>query len=107
VLAVPGIVEALRSARAPVVGVSPIVGEAPVSGPAGDLMRARGLPVSPVGVALAYAPWLSVLVIDGQDQRYAPALLQHGVRPLLAEIVITDRQREIALARGVLKSAGA
>jgi LPPG:FO 2-phospho-L-lactate transferase len=107
VLAVPGIVAALQSARAPVVGVSPIVGEAPVSGPAGDLMRARGLPVSPAGVALAYAPWLSVLVIDRQDQRFVPALLQQGVSPVLADILMTDRQREIALARQVLTSAGA
>jgi hypothetical protein len=63
--------------------------------------------VSPVGVALAYAPWLNVLVIDRQDQRFAPALLQHGVSPLLADILLTDRQREIALARRVLNSVGA
>jgi LPPG:FO 2-phospho-L-lactate transferase len=107
VVAVPGISAALEAARAPIVGVSPIVGEAPVSGPAGDLMRARRLPVSPVGVALAYAPWLRVLVIDRQDQRFVPALLEHGVRPVLADIVMTDRQREIALARRVLSAAGA
>lgn len=103
VLAVPGIVDALRSARRPVIGVSPIVGEAPVSGPAGDLMRARGLPVSPVGVALAYAPWLGTLLIDHRDQGYAPHLLQQGVRPVPADILMTDRAREIALARRLLE----
>ena len=107
VLAVPGIVEALRSTSAPVVGVSPIIGEAAVSGPAGELMRARGLPVSPVGVALAYAPWLSALVIDRQDQRFVPGLLQHGVSPLLADILMTDRPGEIVLARRLLELAGA
>ena len=51
ILAVPGIVDALRATLAPVVAVSPIVGGAAVSGPAGALMQARGLAVSPLGVA--------------------------------------------------------
>src|SRR6266446_3920836 len=39
ILAVPGVVEALKSTAAPVIGVSPIVGGAAVSGPAAALMR--------------------------------------------------------------------
>src|SRR6185503_10147290 len=35
ILAVPGIADALRATKAPVIGVSPIIGDAPVSGPAG------------------------------------------------------------------------
>lgn len=107
VLAVPGIVDALTAAPAPVVGVSPIIGGAAVSGPAGQLMRSRGLPVSPVGVALAYAPWLDALVIDASDRDCVPALLEQGVSPILAEIVMPDREREVTLARRVLEAAGA
>ncbi|HEV8641480.1 MAG TPA: 2-phospho-L-lactate transferase [Methylomirabilota bacterium] len=107
VLAVPGVVDALAATRAPVVGVSPIVAGAAVSGPAGDLMRARGLPVSPIGVALAYAPWLGVLLIDPRDQACVPALLAQGVSPVVADIVMTDRAREVALARRVLDTLGA
>src|SRR5215470_4110493 len=58
ILAVPGIADALAAISARVIGVSPIVAGAAVSGPAGTLMRARGLPISPCGVARAYAPWL-------------------------------------------------
>jgi LPPG:FO 2-phospho-L-lactate transferase len=105
ILAVPGIAEALRATTAPVVGVSPIVGGAPVSGPAGRLMQARGLPVSPLGVAAAYAPWLRRLVIDAADAAVAPALERAGVRPVLCDIVMTDRARETALARRVLDGA--
>jgi LPPG:FO 2-phospho-L-lactate transferase len=86
--------------------VSPIIGGAAVSGPAGQLMRARGLPVSPVGVALAYAPWLRMLLIDSGDRASAPALRERGVSPVLAEILMPDRQREVALARRVLEVAG-
>src|SRR5206468_2978609 len=64
ILAVPGLVAALHATRAPVIGVSPIVGDAPVSGPAGALMRARGLPVSSPGVAQAYRGWLDSLGVD-------------------------------------------
>jgi len=102
ILAVPGIVDALSTTRAPVVAVSPIVGNAAVSGPAADLMRARGLDVSPVGVAAAYAPWLRALVLDRRDGGDAPAIARHGVTPVLTDIVMRDRETEIALARTVL-----
>ena len=101
-LAVPGIVDALRTTRAPVVAVSPIMGTAAVSGPAADLMRARGLDVSPAGVAAAYAPWLRTLVLDRRDHAEVPALVGRGVTPVLTDIVMTDRESEIALARAVL-----
>lgn len=107
VLAVPGVVEALEATAATVVAVSPIIGDGPISGPAGDLMRARGLPVSPVGIALAYAPWLDVLMLDARDGACRPALAERGVRPVLADIVMADREREVALARRVLEVAGA
>ena len=99
VLAVPGMAQALAAVRSRVVAVSPIVGGAAVSGPAGELMRARGLPVSPVGVAAAYAPWLGTLVIDRSDAARVPELERLGVRTVLADILMTDRDREIALAQ--------
>ncbi|PYM19772.1 MAG: 2-phospho-L-lactate transferase [Candidatus Rokuibacteriota bacterium] len=105
ILAVPGIREALARARARVVAVSPIVGDAAVSGPAGELMRARGLPVSPAGVASAYAPWLDALVIDAKDARYVDELATLGIAAVLADIVMTDAHTEVALARHVLAAA--
>jgi LPPG:FO 2-phospho-L-lactate transferase len=104
ILAVPGIAAALAVARM-VVGISPIVGGAPVSGPAGRLMRARGLEVSPLGVATAYAPWLRALLIDSRDRGAAPRLERAGVRAVVAEVVMTDPSRELALARQVLEAA--
>ena len=104
ILAVPGIAAALAAARS-VVGVSPIVGGAPVSGPAGRLMRARGLDVSPLGVATAYAPWLRTLLIDPRDRDVAPALERAGVGAVVADVMMTDRGREVALARRVLDAA--
>ncbi len=104
ILAVPGVAKALAATRAPVVGVSPIVGGAPVSGPAGRLMGARGLEVSPVGVAAAYAPWLRALLIDARDAGLAAPLERAGVRAVVADVVMTDRAGEVALARRVLEA---
>ena len=105
ILAVPGIVAALRSTAAPVVGVSPIIGGAAVSGPAGALMRARGLAISPLGVATAYAPWLRRLLIDPRDRACVPDLAREGVAAEVADIVMTSRAHETALARRVLEVA--
>jgi LPPG:FO 2-phospho-L-lactate transferase len=105
ILAVPGIVAALSSRRGPTIAVSPIVGGAAVSGPAGDLMRARGLPVSPLGIARAYAPWLGTLLVDARDGSLRAELLRLGVSPVVADIVMGDPAREIALARAVLAAA--
>src|SRR5207253_2762029 len=80
ILAVPGIREALRSTPAAVAAISPIVGGAAVSGPAGELMRADGLPVSIAGIAQVYRDFLDVLVIDHCDSAAAPEVLQLGVR---------------------------
>ena len=104
ILAVPGIVDALGRVRA-IVGVTPIVGGAAVSGPAAALMRARGLAVSPAGVAQAYAPWLRTLLLDPGDAGAAPALAERGVRAVATDVMMPDRAREIALARAVLSAA--
>ncbi|MBI1846113.1 MAG: YvcK family protein, partial [Candidatus Rokubacteria bacterium] len=105
ILAVAPVADGLAAARARVVAVSPIVGEAAVSGPAAALMKARGLPVSPLGVAAAYAPWLDALLIDARDAPLAPALARAHVTAVVAEILMTDRAREVALARRVLEAA--
>jgi LPPG:FO 2-phospho-L-lactate transferase len=104
ILAVPGVASALGATRAPVVAVSPIIGRAAVSGPAGALMTVRGLPVSPLGVARAYAPWLDVLLIDRGDDAGVPDLERAGVSAVLADILMTDRASEAALARRVLET---
>lgn len=107
ILAVPGIVDALSTTRARIVAVSPIVGGAAVTGPAVDLMRARALAVSAAGVASAYAPWLRILVIDRTDAAETRAVEALGVRTVLADVIMTDASREIALARSVIEAATA
>jgi LPPG:FO 2-phospho-L-lactate transferase len=105
ILAVPGIAEALTSTRAPIVAVSPIIDGGAVSGPAAALMRARRLPVSTVGVARAYAPWLRRLLIDPRDAGDTAELARLGVTAVPADIMMPDRTHEIGVARRVLELA--
>ncbi len=107
ILAVPGLVEALRETEATVAAVSPIVGGDAVSGPAGRLMAGAGLPVSAVGVARAYAGWLDLLVFDDQDRALDPELRALGITPVPAQTIMSSREAEISLASRVLGTLGA
>lgn len=104
ILALPGLIEALQATPAPVIAVSPIIGGAAVSGPAGELMKCRGFPVSVVGVAQAYRSFLDVLVVDHADAAELPGLQRIGIRGVSAGTIMKSLDDKISLARAVLKS---
>ena len=106
ILAVPGIVEALKQTRAPVAAVSPIIGNTAVSGPAGILMAAQDLPVSIAGVARFYREFLDILVVDHRDAPAAEELKQSGLRVHCANTIMGTAEEKIELARQVLAQAG-
>src|ERR1700686_5179532 len=105
ILAVPGIREALRSARGKVTAISPIVGNAPVAGPAGILMTAQGLPCSIAGVTKAYEDFLDLSVCDTRDARAAELLRANGLSVECTQTVMRTAEDKMALAREVLSFA--
>jgi LPPG:FO 2-phospho-L-lactate transferase len=105
ILSVPGIREALCSARGKVVAVSPIIGNAPVAGPAGILMTAQGLPCSIAGVAKAYEDFLDVLICDKRDARAADELRKSGLRVQCAQTIMKTSEDRAALAKTVLATS--
>lgn len=68
ILGVPGIRDALRGSRAPVVGVSPIIGGSPVRGHADACLAALDVEVSAAGVAGLYADFLDGWLVDVADE---------------------------------------
>jgi LPPG:FO 2-phospho-L-lactate transferase len=66
ILAVPGVAEAVESARR-VVAVSPLFGGRPLKGPADRVMRGIGLPEGTEGILAAYVGLIDELVIDLAD----------------------------------------
>ncbi len=102
ILAVPGIMDALKQTNAPVAAISPIVGGKSVSGPADVLMAAQGLPVSIAGVAQAYREFLDILVVDVRDAKAAEELQQSGLRVRCANTIMSTADEKADLARQVL-----
>jgi LPPG:FO 2-phospho-L-lactate transferase len=101
ILAMPGVRQALRRSRAPVVAISPIVGGAPVKGPADRLMRGVGVEVSARGVAELYRGLIDALVIDERDALLAPDIEAMGIRTQVLDTVMGD----VAVAQRLAEAA--
>ncbi len=68
ILSIPGVRDALRGCRAPVVAVSPIIGGKAVKGPTAKMMEELGLPVDATAVARHYRDFLNLYVADETDR---------------------------------------
>jgi LPPG:FO 2-phospho-L-lactate transferase len=87
ILGVPGVRDALRGTRAPVVGVSPIISGAPVRGMADACLTAIGVETTAGAVAGLYADFLDGWLVDTSDAAVSRA---------------TDIRRPIVRARPLL-----
>ncbi len=67
ITSIPGVRDALRGTRAPVVGVSPIIAGVPVRGHAQACLAALGVPVTAAGVAGLYRDFLDGWLVDDAD----------------------------------------
>jgi LPPG:FO 2-phospho-L-lactate transferase len=110
ILAVRGIRDALRSARAPVVGLSPIVAGAHVRGMAAQLLQAVGVEVSAAAVAELYGARSSGGVLDGWlvDETDAGAVRRvegMGIRCRAVPLLMTDHDATARMAAAALQLA--
>jgi LPPG:FO 2-phospho-L-lactate transferase len=108
ILAVPGVREAIaerRAAGVPVVAVSPIVGGRALKGPADRMLGSLGHEPSALGIARLYADVVDTLVIDTVDAALADPIAALGIRPLVADTVMTDDASRAALGSVVLEAA--
>lgn len=105
ILAVPGALECLQSAKSPKIAVSPIIGSESATGPAGKLMLAAGFDSSVVGLADMYQAWVNLLVIHVSDEKAMEAIHDQGVRPLITDILMPDLVSKRKLARFVVEAA--
>lgn len=105
ILAVPGIRDALRSTRSPVVGVSPIVGGEVVRGMADKLMRGLGIDVSCAAVASLYEDFLDGFVIDLADASHAEAIEASGVAVEVTQTLMRSEEDASSLAKTALALA--
>jgi LPPG:FO 2-phospho-L-lactate transferase len=102
VLSLPGVRDALRACRAPVVAISPIIGGKAVKGPTGKIMAELGLPVGAASVARHYEDILDVFIADEADASEIEGL---GIPVRLAHTLMSTIEDREALARAVLAAA--
>src|SRR4051812_41002387 len=102
ILAVPGVRDALRACRAPVVAVSPIVAGQAVKGPTAKMMAELGLPVDAATPARRYRDFLDLYVADEAD---AASLADLDIPVVLTRTLMQSLEDREALARTVLAAA--
>jgi LPPG:FO 2-phospho-L-lactate transferase len=103
ILGVPGVRDALRATRAPIVGVSPIVGGAPVRGMADACLAAIGVETTAGAVAGLYADFLDGWLVDTSDR----ALATESSRPVVRArpLLMSDVEATAAIAAAALDLA--
>jgi LPPG:FO 2-phospho-L-lactate transferase len=98
ILAVPGMEDALLSAKAPIVGVSPLVRGAVLKGPTDVFMAWAGHPLSSEGIAAQYDGLLDGLVADERADSLAT---------LVTDVELGDPEARRRVADEVLAFAAA
>lgn len=98
ILAIPSIRAAVRSARAPVIAVSPIVGGQALKGPTAKIMTELGLQPSAQAVAHHYRDLLDGFIIDHSDAGEAAAIIDSGIAVAATQTVMQtlDDRRQLA-----------
>jgi LPPG:FO 2-phospho-L-lactate transferase len=100
ILAVPGLAEAVRSAPAPVVAVSPVVGGQILKGPSKPFLEWAGVSLDAPGIAGYYGDLLDGIVAD---EAIADGALT--IPALQVDTLLSDPERRASVARDVLAFA--
>jgi LPPG:FO 2-phospho-L-lactate transferase len=109
ILAIPGVRRAVAercAAGDPVVAVSPIIGGATVKGPAAKMYTEMGIQPSALAVARHYTGLINGFVIDRVDEAFTPQIQALGMRVLVTDTIMKDRNDRRKLADAVLQFSG-
>lgn len=103
ILGVPGVRDALRGTRAPVVGVSPLIGGRPVRGHADVCLQTIGVEATSEAVAGLYADFLDGWLVSQDD----PMRERPGLRVVRAPLLMSSVEAAADLADAALEHARA
>ena len=107
ILDLPGMRGLLKSARVPIIAVSPIVGGRAIKGPTAKMMRELDIPASATAVARHYQGLITGFVLDQCDAAAESEVADLGLATTVTQTVMSSLDDRIALARDVLAFAGA
>jgi len=101
ILNLPGMLNALQAARAPVVAVSPLIQGQAVKDPTVEMLEGLGLSASPQAVAQKYLPFLDGFVLDERDASHKAEIEALGLRVLVTDTLMTSDTEKRQLARSI------
>jgi LPPG:FO 2-phospho-L-lactate transferase len=102
ILAVERIRSALERRRVPAIAISPLIGGEAVKGPAAAMLRRLEGGTTAAHVARCYPGLIDALVLDEADAADADAVVEQGVRPVVARTLMTDQASRRRLAEATL-----
>jgi LPPG:FO 2-phospho-L-lactate transferase len=102
ILAVPGILDLLKSTKAKRLAISPVVGGASLKGPTDRMLADLGMEVSAKQVAMLYAQFLDIFIIDRRDEEAKAEIERLGMKVIVTDTVMTDADKKRALAKDVI-----
>jgi len=105
ILALPGVRQAMKASRAPVIAISPIVAGIAIKGPAAKMMAELGMPATATAVAQYYGDLLDGFVLDGSDHDLAETISTAQLQVHCTASIMTTLEERIALASKVLSFA--
>lgn len=105
ILQLPGVTEAFKACKAPVVAVSPIVGGQAIKGPAAKMMAELGMPASALEVARHYTGLIDGFVLDDIDAVQREEIDKLGLAVHVTNTVMHSLEDRVALARNVIAFA--
>ena len=105
ILQLPGVSQAFKACKAPIVAVSPIVGGQAIKGPAAKMMAELGMPVTALEVARHYAGLIDGFVLDRVDSQLRDEIGDLRLAVHVTNTVMRSLDDRIALARDVIAFA--
>jgi LPPG:FO 2-phospho-L-lactate transferase len=112
ILGVPGVRDAVRETKAPVIGLSPIIGSSPVRGMADKVLATVGVASTASAVARYYGSRATGGVLDGwlidtSDAMQADSIAGAGIHVQAVPLSMTDQTKTAAMADSALNIAEA
>ena len=107
IISLPGLKRALFNSTATRIAVSPFLKKKAISGPAKELMNAKGFEGSSTGVARFYARLIDILFIHHMDEKEREEIEKLGVFPVLTETVMKDVDDSAKLAGKIVATCKA
>jgi LPPG:FO 2-phospho-L-lactate transferase len=101
ILGLSGLKRALFNSTATKIAVSPFLRKKAISGPAKELMKAKGFEGSSIGAARFYSKLIDILFIHPMDEKEKVEIEKTGIVPVLTETIMRDADDSVELAKKI------